>query len=70
MRPTLNHFALYVEGGEEVGLVQLRKLLQDAGLRDLGREATYSIERARTSKKSNFSGTKNDEERERQDPTH
>jgi hypothetical protein len=33
---------------DEVGLVQLRKLLQDAGLRDLEREATYTIERART----------------------
>jgi hypothetical protein len=31
-----------------VGLVQLRKLLQDAGLRDSEREATYSIERAKT----------------------
>jgi uncharacterized protein YjbI with pentapeptide repeats len=35
--------------GEEVGLVQLRMLLQDAGLRDLEREATYSVERLRTS---------------------
>jgi hypothetical protein len=34
--------------GEEIGLVQLRKLLQDAGLRDLEREATYTIERLRT----------------------
>jgi hypothetical protein len=34
--------------GQEVGLVQLRKLLQDVGLRDLEREATYSIEHART----------------------
>jgi hypothetical protein len=31
--------------------VQLRRLLQDAGLRDLEREATYSIERARTVEK-------------------
>ena len=29
--------------------MQLRKLLQDTGLRDLEREATYSIERGRTS---------------------
>ena len=34
--------------GEEVGIVQLRKLLQDAGLRDLERDATYSIEHLRT----------------------
>jgi uncharacterized protein YjbI with pentapeptide repeats len=34
--------------GEEAGLVQLRKLLQEAGLRDLEREATYAIERGRT----------------------
>jgi uncharacterized protein YjbI with pentapeptide repeats len=37
-----------IVSGQEVGLVQLRKLLQDAGLRQLEREATYSIERART----------------------
>jgi hypothetical protein len=30
--------------GEEIGLIQLRKLLQDAGLRDAVREATYSIQ--------------------------
>src|SRR5262245_24395134 len=30
--------------GEEVGLVQLRDLLQKAGLRDLEREATFAIE--------------------------
>jgi hypothetical protein len=30
--------------GEEVGLIQLRKLLQDAGLRDGVREATFSIQ--------------------------
>jgi hypothetical protein len=40
-----------VPADEEIGLVQLRKLLQDAGLRDLEREATYSIERHRTSVK-------------------
>jgi Pentapeptide repeats (8 copies) len=34
--------------GEEIGLVQLRKLLQDGGLRDLEREATYAIERNKT----------------------
>jgi uncharacterized protein YjbI with pentapeptide repeats len=34
--------------GEEVGLVQLRELLQKAGLRDLEREATFAIERGRT----------------------
>jgi hypothetical protein len=38
----------------EIGLVQLRKLLQDAGLRDLEREVTYSIERARTAGLSVF----------------
>jgi hypothetical protein len=37
-----------VQGNNVVGLVQLRKLLQDAGLRDLEREATYSIEKAKT----------------------
>jgi Pentapeptide repeats (8 copies) len=37
--------------GEEVGLVQLRKLFRDAGLRALEREATYSIECARTSER-------------------
>src|SRR5215472_113755 len=31
--------------GEEIGLIQLRKLLQDAGLRDRAREATFSIQR-------------------------
>ena len=36
------------EDAGEVGLVQLRKLFQDAGLRASEREATYSIERART----------------------
>jgi hypothetical protein len=34
--------------GEEVGLVQLRELIQKAGLRDLEREATYAIEHGRT----------------------
>ena len=34
--------------GEETGLVQLRDLLQKAGLRDLEREATFSIEYWRT----------------------
>jgi hypothetical protein len=34
--------------GQETGLVQLRELLQKAGLRDLEREATYAIERGRT----------------------
>ena len=38
-----------VPNREETGLVQLRKLLQEAGLRVLEREATYSIEHARTS---------------------
>jgi hypothetical protein len=33
---------------DDLGLVQLRKLLQDAGLRDAEREATFSIERGRT----------------------
>jgi hypothetical protein len=43
-----------VPAGEEVGLVQLRKLLQEAGLRDLERETTYSIERAKTSEMRGF----------------
>jgi uncharacterized protein YjbI with pentapeptide repeats len=34
--------------GEEVGLVQLRDLLQKAGLRDLEREATFAIENGKT----------------------
>ena len=34
--------------GEEVGLVQLRDLLQKAGLNDVEREATYAIEHQRT----------------------
>jgi hypothetical protein len=34
--------------GHELGLVQLRKLLQDAGLRDQERQATYAIETGRT----------------------
>jgi hypothetical protein len=34
--------------GEEIGLVQLRKLLQDGGLRDLERQATYAIEHGKT----------------------
>jgi len=39
---------LRVPFGEQAGLVQLRKLLQDAGLRDQEREATYSIEHSTT----------------------
>jgi uncharacterized protein YjbI with pentapeptide repeats len=39
---------LRVPFGEEAGLVQLRKLLQDGGLRDEEREATYAIEHATT----------------------
>jgi hypothetical protein len=34
--------------GRETGLVQLRELLQKAGLRDLERQATYAIEGVRT----------------------
>jgi hypothetical protein len=34
--------------GDEAGLVQLRDLLQKAGLRDLEREATFAIERGET----------------------
>jgi uncharacterized protein YjbI with pentapeptide repeats len=34
--------------GEEVGLVQLRELLQKAGLRDSEREATFAIETGKT----------------------
>lgn len=37
--------------GEQIGLVQLRKLLQDAGLRDLEREITCCIERNRAASK-------------------
>jgi hypothetical protein len=39
---------LHLPPGEEIGLVQLRKLFQDGGLRDLEREATYAIERSAT----------------------
>jgi hypothetical protein len=39
---------LHVPSGEKIGLVQLRKLLQDSGLRDPEREATYAIERSGT----------------------
>jgi hypothetical protein len=39
---------LHAARGEEIGLVQLRKLLQDAGLRDDERAATCAIERNRT----------------------
>jgi uncharacterized protein YjbI with pentapeptide repeats len=35
--------------GKETGLVQLRELLQKAGLRDLERQATYAIEHRKTS---------------------
>lgn len=35
--------------GREIGLVQLRDLIQKAGLRDLERAATYAIESGRTS---------------------
>jgi hypothetical protein len=35
--------------GMEAGLVQLREVLRKTGLRDLEREATYSIERGKTS---------------------
>jgi hypothetical protein len=34
--------------GEEIGLVQLRKLMQDAGLQEDDRAVTYAIERNRT----------------------
>jgi Pentapeptide repeats (8 copies) len=34
--------------GQEIGLVQLRKLFQDGGLRELERQATYAIEHGRT----------------------
>jgi hypothetical protein len=34
--------------GQEIGLVQLRDLLQKVGLRDLEREATFAIENGRT----------------------
>jgi hypothetical protein len=39
---------VYFPKGRETGLVQLRELLQKAGLRDLERQATYAIERGRT----------------------
>jgi hypothetical protein len=34
--------------GQETGVVQLRELLQKAGLRDLEREATFTLERGKT----------------------
>jgi uncharacterized protein YjbI with pentapeptide repeats len=37
--------------GDDIGLIQLRKLLQDAGLRDDERAATYVIERSTTSQR-------------------
>ena len=54
--PPPNSYVAYIHGlktavfpeGNEVGLVQLRELLQKAGLRDLEQEATYAIERGRT----------------------
>ena len=36
---------LNAASGEEIGLIQLRKLLQDAGLSDSEREVTFSIQR-------------------------
>jgi Pentapeptide repeats (8 copies) len=39
---------LNIPFGRQLGLIQLRKLLQDGGLRDAEREATYAIERSRT----------------------
>jgi Pentapeptide repeats (8 copies) len=36
---------LNAASGEEIGLIQLRKLLKDAGLSDSEREATFSIQR-------------------------
>jgi len=40
--------ALHLPSDDRVGLVQLRKLLEDGGLRDEERAATYSIERSVT----------------------
>jgi hypothetical protein len=42
---------LKVPPGQEIGLVQLRKLLEDGGLQDAAREATDSIQRAVTLEK-------------------
>lgn len=42
---------LTAPNGDVVGLVQLRKLLEDAGLDDAADEATYSIQRAITAEK-------------------
>jgi hypothetical protein len=39
---------IFFPQGEETGLVQLRELLQKAGLRDLEREATFTLERGKT----------------------
>lgn len=40
--------AVKFPSGHETGLVQLRAMLEKAGLRDLERQATYAIERGRT----------------------
>ena len=55
-RPSCNSFVGGIKGlatvrfdpGMETGLVQLRELLQKAGLRDLERQATYAIESNKT----------------------
>jgi len=39
---------LHVPSNRQTGLVQVRKLLEDAGLRDEERDATYAIQRSRT----------------------
>jgi hypothetical protein len=49
---------LRIPFGQEAGLVQLRKLLQDAGLRDDERGATYAIERTTTAEKLDASRRK------------
>jgi hypothetical protein len=41
-------WTLHVPSGKGIGLVQLRKLLQEAGLRNAERAATYAIERSGT----------------------
>jgi uncharacterized protein YjbI with pentapeptide repeats len=42
---------LHIPSEQELGVIQLRKELQDAGLRDAERAATYSIERSGTTER-------------------
>jgi Pentapeptide repeats (8 copies) len=45
---------VHILSGKQTGAVQLRKLLQDGGLREEEREVTYSIERSVTTEKFGF----------------